>query len=313
MGIEELNLPKQLTQILDRLVEYGYSAYICGPCVRQLIKGQTLLDFDLFTNAEVKRVHAVFDTENFHINDSEELVVSVLGVAASVVSYVNLDYELKKRNAFTYDALAYSPQGGIHDPFNGLSCLENGEIKRLILTNDTTAIVLSDLEQILMSRHVKEILSEHREIFISMIPELAMLDEDLLQHTFASVGASSPILNLRYALLFHELGKPDCYSKSWDDTLSFRGHAERSRIYARRIMSRFGLKMKDFGEDIAQVEYIIKNYESALTAEESSILDTRDAHPQDMLKLLLLFNCARFRAKGDEHTALSFKKLSKMI
>jgi tRNA nucleotidyltransferase (CCA-adding enzyme) len=344
----KLDLPKQVIQILERLGEFGYSAYICGECVRLLINGQTSngvltpIDFDLMTNAEMPRIRAIFDNGDFHVTDGGEFVVSVLGVAVSVTSYVNLDYELRKRQVFTFDAIAYSVEKGLHDPFGGIAALKKKEIefietasefnphdilaalawysqgeftltvqsKQLILNNYKKSIcVQGDLETILMGRNVRAVFEQFSEILCVVIPELNMLDSAVLEHTFHSIGCSSPILNLRYALLFSELGKPDCCAKSWDELITYHGHAERARIYARRIMTR--LECSD--EAIFHAEYIIKAHEKILTAEESNILDLRDEHGAELLRLLLLFNCARFRAGSDEKNAAKFKKLSKMI
>jgi tRNA nucleotidyltransferase (CCA-adding enzyme) len=349
----KLDLPKQVVQILERLGDFGYSAYICGECVRLLINGQTHngvsapMDFDLITNAEMPRILAIFDSQDgFNVNEDNlsrgELIVSVLGVAVSVAVYVNLDYELRRRYPLTIDAIAYSIEKGLHDPFGGVDALEKKEIvfvetggkfnphdvlaalawfsggeftiteqsKQLILNNYRKSIcVQGDLETVLMGRNVKQVFAEYSEILTTVIPELRILPPELLQFTFQAIGSSTPILSVRYALLFHELGKPDCYSKSWDEQVTYHGHAERSRIYARRIMTR----LECSAEMVSCVEYIIKNHEKVLISEEENILDIRDEHPPGILKLLLLFNSAVSRAKSDEKTAMKFKKLSKMI
>jgi tRNA nucleotidyltransferase (CCA-adding enzyme) len=292
----DLSLPKQLIQILERLNDYGYSAYIYGECVRGLIKGQTLLDFDVLTNAELPRIGAIFDIDGS--------LVTVQGVAAGVTTYVNLEYELGKRHAFTYDTIAYNHQKGFFDPYCGISALENGEIRHLVMTNPDNKLTRRDLENVLMSRFIKEILMEYSGIFAAIAPEL----EQIPVNTLKCVGLSSPILTLRYALLFHELGKPDCHSLDWQGNDFYYGHSERARIYAKRIMTRLKCPL----EEIQETEYIIENYEKILNADETNIFDLRHEHHL-RLKLLLLFNCARCRAGGDEKTAMEFKKLSKMI
>ncbi|MCL1865960.1 MAG: hypothetical protein FWF82_00960 [Oscillospiraceae bacterium] len=330
-----LDLPKQVVQVLDRLYEHGYSAYIFGECVRLFINGQTHLDFDVATDAELSRIRAVFEREtadsaaHFYLNEDNIengiLNVTVLGVAISITTFVNLEFELSKRSSFTFNAIAYSHKEGLFDPFGGVAALENGEIRRLVWTAPGKAWSRRDLEHVLMSRYIKEILEEFHDVFSAAVPELKMLSEHseneqaLLHHTFKSVGASAPILTLRYALLFHELGKPDCYSKSWDDKVTYFGHAERAKIYTSRIMTRLGCS----SYDIKETEYIIKNYGQILDCvmdgvgkEDFDIRTLSDKYspnyyPADLLKLLLLFNCAVFRADSDEKNALIFNALSK--
>ena len=360
----ESALPKQVKEVLGKLSEYGYSAYLHGECVRVLIKGQTHLDevkafdFDLFTNATMPRIRAIF--ENYQVNEENlergELIVTILGVAVSITCYTDLESELKNEHAFTFDAIAYTPVKGVLDLFGGLSDLEKGELnfietgknfnphdilpalawqssgefnisdlaKEAIL-NENNIIEMAkpsyvkesqdakNLKAILTERNVATVLSEYSKVFIAIIPELKKLYSPVLDniaaHTFKCVGSSAPILTLRYALLFHELGKEDCRAVNANGEESFYGHAERARIYAKRIMSRLGCPV----EDIEETEYIIENAQKASCADEENIADLKDEFPPHLLKLLLLFNCAICRGAEtpDEKSAGKFKKLSK--
>ncbi|MCL1789709.1 MAG: hypothetical protein FWG33_05055 [Oscillospiraceae bacterium] len=351
----EINLPKQVTEVLEKLGEHGYSAYIHGECVRVLIKGQTHLDeikafdFDVLTNAEMHRILAIF--EDYHLNDENlekgEIIVMILGVAISITTFTNLETELSNEHAFTFDAIAYSLTAGIIDPFNGLNDLEKGTLnfiqmgkdfnphdilpalawqssgeftisnfaENLIHSNITDMAKPSyvkesqdakNLKDILMERNVSAVLAVYEDVFTAIIPELKMLGSDA-EHSYKCVGCSSPFLTLRYALLFHELGKADCRSANPDGVASFYGHAERARIYAVRIMSRLGCP----AEDIQETQLIIENYQKAENADEENLIDLKDEFSADFLKLLLLFNCATRRAVSDEKNAMMFKKLSK--
>lgn len=359
MNIElELNLPKQVLEVLDKLGEYGYSAYIHGECVRVLIKGQTHLDeikafdFDVMTNADMPRIRAIFDKYNKNEDnlDKGELIVTILGVAISITSFTDLKTELANEYAFTFDAIAYSTKTGLFDPFNGLKDLEKNELnfihigknfnfhdilpalawqssgeftlsdfaKGLIkcnLTDMATPAFAKEsqdakaLKNVLIERNVGSVLAEYSDVFTAIIPELEKLDDETAAHAYKCVGCASPILSLRYALLFHELGKQDCHSKTPDEKDFYYGKSERSRIYAFRIMSRLGCE----ADEIKETEYIITNAQKITHADEDNILDLTDDFPRDLLKLLLLFNCAVCRAASDEKTAMKFKKLSNTI
>jgi len=275
----KLELPKQLTQVMDKLGEYGYSAFVHGECVRLLINGQTLFEYDIMTNAELPRIPAIF--EDWKVEQSDDkYIVTVLGIAISITSYVNLEFELAERHTFTYDAITYTlkKQTGaieLHDPFNGISALEKGEIRRLVWTNPEAEITRGDLENILMSKCVKELLNENAEIFLSLMPEFGMLNSPnspSLVRTFDNVGGSSPLLPLRYALLFCQLGKPDCHSSGANGEDLYYGQAERARIYANRIMTRLGCEQLL----IKETEYIIENHQEILHSTRFKKLSKND-------------------------------------
>jgi len=356
-----LNLPKQVNEILDRLSEHGYESYIHGECVRVLIKGQTHLDeikafdFDVMTNAEMPRICAIFDGYNCMEDnlDKGELIVTILGVAVSITSFAELESELANEHAFTFDGIAYSPKAdkAVFDPFNGLDDLNSGRLnfiigknrsfnyhdilpalawqssgeftisdtaKRLIKNNirDMARPAYSaesqdakNLKNVLIERNAGAVLAEYSDVFTAIIPELQMLLRPpySAKHTFKCVSCSAPILSLRYALLFHELGKPDCYSKTPSGQEFYYGHAERARIYAVRIMTRMGCPP----DEIKEVSYIIENYQKVLHASEDNILDLRESFPLGLLKLLLLFNSAVYRAVSNDKASMKFKELSK--
>jgi tRNA nucleotidyltransferase/poly(A) polymerase len=353
-----LDLPKQVLEILDKLASYSYSAYIYGECVRLLIKGQTPFEYSVMTDAEIPRLHAIFDGYNITANtDNDEAVVTVLGVAVSIGSFCGSDLktELQMKQAFTFNALAYSvdaKSSGLHDFWGGYAALKAGEIafiegsetfnpldilpalmlyadgeftvsesaNQLILAHFGGVVaVREEIEAVIMGRNARDVLSEYSDIFTTLIPELKMLEPseatseksrvDLLAHSFRCVGLSTPDLTLRYALLFCELGKPDCYARAADGSETYRGHTERARIYAVRIMTRLGCSE----DDIIETADIIENHEHAATAEKSTLMDLKDEFTPQGLKLLLRFNHAVSRANSDEKAAMKYKKLIALV
>ncbi|MCL1881148.1 MAG: hypothetical protein FWF76_03125 [Oscillospiraceae bacterium] len=375
----ELLLPKQISKILEKLAQHGYSAYIYGECVRHLITGQTPFEYSVLTDAEMPRLCAIFEDYNIRpsthatpdvlenaeplpssneLQNSKELIVAVLGVSVSLCSCSRdseLQSEIQLRQAFTLNSLAYSAKDGLFDFWSGFDSLKKKEIAfiandenfnphdivhALILAADGeftisesaknqiishysgTVVVREEIEAVLLGKNAKNIFSEYREVFVSLIPELKMLesshifDLDLLSHTFKCVGASSPILNLRYALLFRHLGKPDCYAPptKTNGEPTFYGHIERSRIYAMRVMERLGCHPSDIDETCD----IIENAHHAIEAEPGNLLDLKDEFSTGSLKLYLRFNIAVFRANSDgsiesEKKITKYKKLISLV
>jgi len=344
MTIDE-KLPKQLAEIISKLEAHGYKAYIYGKCVRELLKGQTLLDFDMLTDAEPARIRAIFDMEMPEDSDEREIPVRVLGIAASVKTYADLKSELSRTAALTIDSLAYNPNAGFVDYFGGLKHTEeniiafidntpesvNGadilptlalyaeadyktaaETKEAILANREKAVFIrEEFEQILMGKRSGEVFNEYLQVFRAAIPELSMFGDfpALLANAFKSVSCSSPIKNLRYALFFREFGKPDCHSADPNGKASFFGHTERARIYADRLMRRWGCS----DEDREEVGFIIANRDKVTDATEKNIRDFDI--PSELLKRLLLFQCAVIRAEDprNERDSMKYKRLAGLI
>ena len=305
-----LALPNQVREVLTKLNLRGYSAYIHGECVRMMITGQTPLDFDVMSDAEPKRIQAVFEHK------------PVPGFVR-VTSYCDADEKaaLARGKTFTFDAIGYGLKAGTNDrnserererdwlmldPWNGEDALRNS-LPVLLPDRTPESARHADIAVILLWKSISDVLAQCDALFTALLPELGMLDGELLEVTRKSVGYSSPILELRYALLFCQLGKPDCHSRTPDGRDLYHGHAERSRIYASRIMKRLGCP----DELRLRVEDIIKAYEKVQYADEADITRLSESYSADELKTLWLFNSALSRANSDEKSAMMYKKRAK--
>ncbi|MBQ8411149.1 MAG: hypothetical protein IJX15_05400, partial [Ruminiclostridium sp.] len=131
----ELSVPSQVAEIIKVLNDHTYTAHLVGDCVRALIKGENPLDFDIITDAEMYRLIAIFE-EKFKTNTDYapkgEIIIINGAMGISVSPYRSriaedgkpiycgtIDEDLKRR-AFKADAVAYSLEDGIYDPFGGL-------------------------------------------------------------------------------------------------------------------------------------------------------------------------------------------------
>lgn len=177
--------------------------------------------------------------------------------------------------------------------------------------------IRTELSWVIGGKKVAAVLEEYSEVFIELIPEFTALkgyeqhrvehSYDALTHTYKSVGFSSPILTLRYAMLFHSLGKPDCFSIDGNGRGHYYGHSERSAIYAERIMTRLGFTE----EDIKEVCFIIKNHDADVGADRRSLKMSLKYTSPERLKLLLQCKYADTKAKSPdfEGAAQSYKRL----
>ena len=141
-------LPVPVTNLLGRLKESGFSAYVVGGCVRDSLLGLSPHDWDICTSALPDQMQAVF--HDFHTVETGlkhgTLTVIVDHIPYEVTTFrVDGDYtdhrhpdsvrfvddltaDLARRD-FTVNAMAYSPHTGLVDPFDGQKDLDAGLIR----------------------------------------------------------------------------------------------------------------------------------------------------------------------------------------
>lgn len=183
------------------------------------------------------------------------------------------------------------------------------------------SVLRAGFEEILCAKRVNDVFCQFPEIVTEIFPELSptidfdqhslFQDYDLYEHLCKSVGCSVPDTALRYALLFHGAGKPDCRAVREDGCATYYGHGERSAILARQALERL-----QADEDlISRVCFIIVNHDLGELFENGSAKELYEKFSPMDIKTLLLFACANLRAKSpnNEQKASSLKKLADSI
>ncbi len=139
----ELDIPKEVGEIINTLQEHGYEGYVVGGCVRDILRGEKPEDFDVATNAEPEEVQKIFK-KSFSGNKFGTVTVFTGAKERSIrevqittyrteegyedgrhpdqVTFVkNINEDLKRRD-FTINAIALSRKEGrfeIIDLFQG--------------------------------------------------------------------------------------------------------------------------------------------------------------------------------------------------
>lgn len=133
-----LSLPSPVASLLARLNSAGFSAYVVGGCVRDTLLGLQPHDWDICTSALPEQMQQVF--HDLHTVETGlkhgTLTVVVDHVPYEVTTFRvdgdytdhrhpdsvhfvdNLTEDLARRD-FTVNAMAYSPETGLADPFHG--------------------------------------------------------------------------------------------------------------------------------------------------------------------------------------------------
>lgn len=142
----QIKIPQDVTWIISELNKAGYEAYIVGGCVRDFLLKKEPNDWDITTSAKPEEVKALFhktiDTGIQH----GTVTVMKNRVGYEVTTYridgeyldgrhpkevtftASLEEDLKRRD-FTINAMAYHPESGLVDIFEGYQDLQKGIIR----------------------------------------------------------------------------------------------------------------------------------------------------------------------------------------
>jgi tRNA nucleotidyltransferase (CCA-adding enzyme) len=124
-------VPPPIRAVVDALAERGHAAYLVGGCVRDLLTGADVGDFDITTAAAVDEVLAIFPAAiPIGLRHGTVMVPTTVG-PVDVTTFragPRIEDDLAHRD-FTINALAYDPRSGtLLDLFDGRSHLVKGEL-----------------------------------------------------------------------------------------------------------------------------------------------------------------------------------------
>ncbi len=141
-------IPSQVKTVISLLNSAGFSAYVVGGAVRDLVMGKTPNDWDITTSALPEETKKVFENYKFvetgikHgtvlvIVDEMPLEITTFRIDGDYTDHRRPDnvlftdklYDDLSRRDFTVNALAYHPQEGLIDYFGGIDDIKNQVIK----------------------------------------------------------------------------------------------------------------------------------------------------------------------------------------
>ena len=141
-----INIPKPIKDILKKITEQGYEAYLVGGAVRDAIIGKENKDYDLCTNMPLPLVKELFPSfvimkPNNHRNTGI-IRINDIDIEISEFRGKNLTEDLSNRD-FTINAIAADLNGNVIDPFDGISALYKQEIS--LIKKDGEAFTIDPL------------------------------------------------------------------------------------------------------------------------------------------------------------------------
>lgn len=139
-----MNIPESIRTMLQMLMDAGFPAHLVGGCVRDGVMGNVPHDYDITTSARPEQIMEIFGKDNCteYGRAFGTVGVKCAGGFAEITTYRteadyadsrhpskvdfanHIDEDLCRRD-FTCNAMAYSLDGGLYDPFGGREDIEN--------------------------------------------------------------------------------------------------------------------------------------------------------------------------------------------
>jgi tRNA nucleotidyltransferase (CCA-adding enzyme) len=137
--------------------------------------------------------------------------------------------------------------------------------------------VFTELKGILIGQAAGRILRDFAPILFTILPELAPMagfeqhspyhDSDVWGHTIRALEASPADVVFRLALLFHDCGKPACFTRDETGRGHFYGHPQKSRELAEGALRR----LKCDTATLDRVLYLIERHDTWLPETEKNM------------------------------------------
>lgn len=125
--------------------------------------------------------------------------------------------------------------------------------------------IFSEMSKLLCGKNAGKILREFDDVIFFIMPELAPMKNcaqnherhiyDVWNHTAAAVESVSPVPELRFAMLLHDSGKPQCKTTDENGTDHFYSHGKVSRGIAFDILTRLKSSVRFRDKVCALVEF----------------------------------------------------------
>ena len=162
-----------------------------------------------------------------------------------------------------------------------------------LLRNIAPERIQAELTGLLCGEHVLEVLLEYPDVLGVFLPELLPcvgFDQhsvyhcyDVWEHTARAVAAVRPLPVLRYAMLLHDIGKPETFTLDEEGRGHFYGHWRRSVPLARAALER--LRMDNRSKQT--ILTLVERHDCELPLSEKAVRRSLARYGEETLRLLL--------------------------
>lgn len=137
--------------------------------------------------------------------------------------------------------------------------------------------IFSELKRMLCGKDAGRILRQFPQVLWVFLPELEPMHGfeqhnpnhlyDVWEHTVVSVESAPADEVLRLAMLLHDVGKPDCFTKDQNGVGHFYGHPVKSREMADNILAR----LKADNNTRERVLALVEHHDAEIAAKPASV------------------------------------------
>lgn len=159
------------------------------------------------------------------------------------------------------------------------NCHAQMEFKKKLLSSVAVERIYRELIQILISDRPSYYIRENLSIFFEILPELKPIYKfdqrnpwhiyDVLEHTLVVLDNTEKNIFLRFAALFHDIGKPSKFFTDKEGIGHFYGHPDKSEEIFNSIATR--LKMDNKTKKL--VSRLIKEHDTPLSKKSDKIYE----------------------------------------
>ena len=195
-----MRIPEAAEEIIKKLNQAGYEAYVVGGCVRDTLLGRQPEDWDITTSAKPEQVKAIFG-RTIDTGIQHGTVTIMRGKAGFEVTTYRIDGEYEdgrhpksveftsnlvedlKRRDFTINAMAYSHETGLVDAFGGMDDLKQKRIRCVGSPKDRfTEDALRILRAVRFSAQLGfDIESDTKQAITEIAPNLVHVSKERIQ------------------------------------------------------------------------------------------------------------------------------------
>lgn len=137
--------------------------------------------------------------------------------------------------------------------------------------------IATELNKLICGKNAKAIILEETAVLGVVIPELLPAKNfnqmnphhcyDVLTHTAVALETLAPVPRLRWAMLFHDLGKPQTFTRDDAGVGHFKGHSKVSEAMARQRLTALRISKNT----VDQVCLLVKYHDTLIEADKTSV------------------------------------------
>ena len=169
--------------------------------------------------------------------------------------------------------------------------------------------IRDELCKIMVTTHCAFYLKKYFEIFLIVLPELSLMEGfhqnnphhiyNVLDHTFVTIKNVEPDLELRLAMLFHDIAKPFTYSTDENGIGTFENHGIRGAEITRDIMNRLKFNKKL----IQKVTKLVEYHDYEIPEKDPQVKDFLNKFGIDNIENLFKIKRANFYGKNPAYVS----------